>query len=531
MTDILLVQPPIRDFYLTAKRTVPYGLACIASTLEAEGFSVEILDGLATSKSKIIDRPPEMAYLADFYGKPDLSPFGLFHHYRHFGYSFEHIGREAAASGAFLVGISSLFTPYSGEALETARVIKAAAPRCKIVLGGHHPTEMPESVLQCREVDFVLRGEGEASMGLLAKALQAGSDLESIPGIAFIKHNGRLFANPPAFMNDPNRYPLPALHLVKHRHYRRGNGGSAVVTASRGCPLRCSYCSVGGPAHGGYRQRSLDTVLSEIQTAVLDHGARFIDFEDENISLSRSWFLDLLSGIRERCGGIDVELRAMNGLFPPSLDDEVIRWMRVTGFKTLNLSLGTTSPRQLKRFGRPDVRQAFDEALRSAETHGLDAVGYIIVGAPDQDPVDSVADLLYLAERRVLAGVSVYYPSPGSAEFEICSDMGLLPERFSLMRSTALPLSHTTTREESITLLRLGRILNFMKSIALRNHAVKNPAVERIDPELDRTDIGKILLALFLQDGNIRGATPEGDVYDHRISRALTTKFLEGLTG
>ncbi|NLJ28890.1 MAG: hypothetical protein GX433_12880, partial [Deltaproteobacteria bacterium] len=52
MADILLIQPPIRDFYLTAKRTIPYGLACIAASLIKEGFSVEILDGLATSKSR-----------------------------------------------------------------------------------------------------------------------------------------------------------------------------------------------------------------------------------------------------------------------------------------------------------------------------------------------------------------------------------------------------------------------------------------------------------------------------------------------
>ena len=51
MTDILLIQPPIRDFYLTCKRTVPYGLSCIASSLIEVGFSVGIFDALATSKS------------------------------------------------------------------------------------------------------------------------------------------------------------------------------------------------------------------------------------------------------------------------------------------------------------------------------------------------------------------------------------------------------------------------------------------------------------------------------------------------
>ena len=73
MPDILLIQPPIRDFYLTAKRTIPYGLACIASTLIKNGFSVEILDALATSKSRACELPPEMDYLRRYYPRPDRS--------------------------------------------------------------------------------------------------------------------------------------------------------------------------------------------------------------------------------------------------------------------------------------------------------------------------------------------------------------------------------------------------------------------------------------------------------------------------
>ncbi|RPJ71131.1 MAG: radical SAM protein, partial [Desulfobacteraceae bacterium] len=58
MIDLLLVQPPIRDFYLTAKRTIPYGLAAIAAAARAKGLAVAILDGLATPKSRLLPLPP-----------------------------------------------------------------------------------------------------------------------------------------------------------------------------------------------------------------------------------------------------------------------------------------------------------------------------------------------------------------------------------------------------------------------------------------------------------------------------------------
>ncbi|MFN2168180.1 MAG: radical SAM protein, partial [Anaerolineae bacterium] len=74
MPDILLIQPPIRDFYLTAKRTVPYGLASMAAAVRQAGFTVGILDGLASAKARPTPLPSEMAHLNAYYGRPDASP-------------------------------------------------------------------------------------------------------------------------------------------------------------------------------------------------------------------------------------------------------------------------------------------------------------------------------------------------------------------------------------------------------------------------------------------------------------------------
>ena len=324
MPDILLIQPPIRDFYLTAKRTIPYGLTCIASALMAGGFSVAILDGLATSKSRIRELPAELSYLHPYYGRSDLSPFALFHHFRHYGYSFNTIGKKAGKSGAFLVGVSSLFTPYAGEAIRTAEVVKACLPDAKIVLGGHHPSAMPESVMASVAVDFVIRGEGEVAMPLLAKALSNGRRYDGIPGLVFRNNDGTIQINPAARMQDLDDYPLPATQLIKQKYYRRKTGASTVIVASRGCPMKCSYCSVGDQSDLSYRLQSVDAVIGEIENFAGQNNPRFIDFEDENLSLDRRWFLRLLQEITSRFGEARLELRAMNGLYPPSLDEEVV---------------------------------------------------------------------------------------------------------------------------------------------------------------------------------------------------------------
>ena len=529
MPDILLIQPPVRDFYFTAKRSIPYGLACIAASLIRAGFSTDIFDALATAKSRITPLPDELSYLTEYYGKADISPFALFHHFRHFGYSFEHIGKMARESGAFLVGISSLFTAYSNEAIRTAQVVRKFHPNCQIVLGGHHPTALPEAAMECDAVDFVIRGEGEVSMPMLASAvLNSGTpDFASIPGIVFRRKDDSLHISEPAMMEDLGDYPPPATHLIRHVFYQRKKRGSAVIVSSRGCPMKCTYCSVGASSLT-YRRRSVASVIQEIDHAVTRYDAGFLDFEDENLSLNRKWFMELLYEIRTRFSESKLELRAMNGLFPPSLDEEMIQMMKAAGFKTLNLSLGSTSADQLRKFQRPDVRNAVDRVISIAEKHGLEVVCYVIAGAPGQKAEDSLRDLLWFARTRVLAGISVFYPSPGSADFENAAKQGILPPHFSMMRSSALPISHTTTRLESLTILRLGRILNFMKSLG--KIPDPSPFAEKHIPDIcDRKEIGRHLISGFLHDAKIRGLTPDGDIFEHKVSGGLARGFAESL--
>ncbi|HDS16857.1 MAG TPA: radical SAM protein, partial [Proteobacteria bacterium] len=332
MSDIALVQPPLEDFYLTGKRTVPYGLLALAAALEKRGFSVTLVDALATAKNKIIPRPSAMDYLEPHFGRPDRSPFALFHHYRHFGYSFAHVAELVSRSGAFLVGISSLFTPYHEAALETARIIKKRLPTCKIVVGGHHATVLPEAVMACAAVDFVLRGEAENSLPRLAALVRqdretAEEALSAIPGLVWRRPTGVIEPAAPAVVDDLDAQPPPAVHLLKSSFYRRHGRAGAVIVASRGCPLRCSYCAVSAAGGPPYRRRSLAGVMVEIERAICGQGAGFIDFEDENLSLDRGWFMELLAALARLRRDHVFELRAMNGLFPPSLDEPMIAAM------------------------------------------------------------------------------------------------------------------------------------------------------------------------------------------------------------
>jgi len=531
MPDILLIQPPIEDFYLTAKRTLPYGLASIAAALRQAGFTVAICDGLSCAKSRVIPWPREMDYLKPFYGSADLSPFGLFHQFRHFGYSLEHITAQARRSGAFLIGISSLFSAYSDMALDTAAAVKKACPDACIVVGGHHPTALPEAVMAHDSVDLVLRGDGEVGMPVLAQALKDGMDLGAVPGLVQRRSDGRLDVKPPAVAVDLDQLPIPAFDLIQWRHYQRAGRGSLSLTASRGCPMRCTYCAVNAASHHGFRRRSVASITAELSAAFTIHPMGFIDFEDEHLCADKPWVMALMEQIAHQLKHWRPELRAMNGLYAPTLDADVLGCLQKAGFRTLNLALITTSVSQLKRFNRPNIGSDIDRVLSLTQELALTSVVYLIVAGPGQDPYESVTDLLFLARRRVLAGVSVFYPAPGSSDYRWCQSHNLLPQAFNLMRATALPLVHGTDRRQAVTLLRLGRILNFMKRILDQGHSLPVPAPppRKIDPEEARPSIGRRLLAAFFKDGVIYGVQANGQIYDHCTDSGVSRYFLKGL--
>jgi len=529
---IVLVQPPIEEFYLTCKRTIPYGLASICASLEVKGYPTQILDGLATNKSKSIPYPKGFSYLSSYYGRNDISLFSLFHQFKHFGYSYEHLGTKVRDQKPFLVGISSLFTAYYDQALETARTIKKFYPKAYIVMGGHHPTHFPKRVLGCNAVDFVIRGEGETSLPLLCDALTKGRDLKNVPGIAF-RDKKNFVINSPDWIKDLNQIPLPALDRINQSYYQRNNKAAITMVSSRGCPMPCSYCSVSSTAsYGKFRQRAVEDVLKEIKEQSLGLDIGFIDFEDENLALEKKWILALLSGLNDIFKGKPPELRAMNGLYPPSLDREIMVAMKIAGFKTLNLSLGSYSKNQLIRFKRPDVRKAHDKVLVLAKEIGLTCVSYLIAAAPGQSPETSLDDLLCLAQKRTLVGLSIFYPAPGSLDYKVCKEQGLLPKDFSLMRSTALPLDNKTSRLEAVTLLRLARILNFIKShidIHGQLPLTKDFSPGGLSNSLTRESISLKLIQWFLKDGIIRGVDKKGEIYTHTADFKLCQNFIQKL--
>jgi len=462
---ILLVQPPVRDFYQTSIRTQPIGLAYLAASLKENGHDVEILDCQTETKTSI-PIPAELSYLKDFYPSNDLSPFKLYSGYYHFGMGWAEIRKKIEDSRADVFGISASFTPYHGEALEIARIIKQGDRKRIVVMGGAHVSCDPEGVLQSPSVDYVILGEGEVRFPLLLEQIGEGKarNIQGIDGVGY-RDNGEIRINPLRnFIQDLDSITQPARDLLDLDRYRLRKKRSTMMITSRGCPHGCAYCSAHFVMGASFRTRTPNAIIKEMIDCQKQYGIENFDIEDDNFTFDQERAKQFMNLIIETFGERKIELSAMNGISFASLDGELLRLMKRAGFHTINLSYVSTDPSTKERMRRPKPTTEFDRILKQAEQIGLHVIAYAILGMPGQTIEEMVDTLIYLMAQRVLIGPSIYYPTPGTPLFERCKKEDILPPHPVQWRSSAFPIeTKEFSRIDLLTLFRLARVINFVK--------------------------------------------------------------------
>ncbi len=498
---LLLLQPPVQDYYDTELRLQPIGLCYLKAAVQRHLPDVEIVirDFHAGHGRRTVRVPNEFGYLRAYYPVRDLSPFSLFNAYYHFGASFEEVGSSVAREKPDLVGISSLFTTYHEEAIGCGREIKKRTD-VPILFGGSHPTALPEAVLGDPAVDFIIRGEGERPLVRLIEALRQGSDLRTVPNLGF-KYKGEIILNHLDDNYPIDDLPVPDMSDLNPRFYSSHRRSVAAVVSSRGCPYHCDFCSVHKTFGEAYRRRSNQSILDEIRLRY-ENGYRVFDFEDDNFTFDRLQTERLLGEIIHRFRPGSLELFAMNGLCYFGLDPQLVQLMKTAGFRQLNLSLVSADPNVCAAHHRPCQVGAFEQSVQEAFRLSMRVIGYQILGLPGE-PLDSIArTMAFLAQLPLLIGASVFYLAPGSALWE--KERGPAGQ-FRLARLTALPThSDLVSRDDLYTLLVTARIINFLKSLPLQQASGEVSLDQALDGTTDdRSRLGARLLRILLGKGRL----------------------------
>ena len=506
---ILLIQPPIQDFYDTDIRLQPLGLCMLKAAAKKFLPRTQVLvkDYHQGHGRKTIPLPAELFFLREYFRYPDTSPISTFFHYYHFGAPFEGIAEDVAHEKPDLVGISSLFSPYHREALNCAREIKKRLD-VPVLMGGSHVSAAPLSVLADPSVDFIIRGEGEIPFVELLRAWEADLPLEGVPNLGF-KRNGEAILNPRAQNFPLDDLPLADFSDLSPDRYLFEKKPLCFITTSRGCPYQCTFCSVHLTFGDEFRRRSPDNVLTEIRQRYSE-GYRVFDFEDDNLSFSRGDLKAILNTLITEFPANALRLVAMNGISYLSLDREIMELMKKAGFRSLNISLVSANADILARLKRPHTLSKYLDVVNQAHSLGFNIVSYQILGIPYETLDDMVDTMALMSSLPVLIGASIFYLTPGcpiAVEFPEMTELDVFKAR-----STAMAIETDQFRRDDLyTLFITARIINFLKGLRLKGEKVSlHEALSEAENAGHREKLGAQILQKLLTEGLLYAATKRG---------------------
>jgi radical SAM superfamily enzyme YgiQ (UPF0313 family) len=196
------------------------------------------------------------------------------------GLTLDGLVRAVLARRPDAVGISAA-TLTAPAARALCRRIKEAAPSTLTLVGGSHPSALPEDLLP--DADIAVVGEGEQTV----VEVLAGRDPQETPGIAFSR-GGKTTVNPgrPPIA-DLDSLPPPAHDLLPMKRYRypypfRTTARQyATAVTSRGCPGLCAFCAQSAVWGERVRRHSVDRVMEDLSTLVERHGVSLLYLYDD----------------------------------------------------------------------------------------------------------------------------------------------------------------------------------------------------------------------------------------------------------
>lgn len=296
---------------------------------------------------------------------------------------------EFAYVEADLVGLTAL-TYSVMRAYEIASIYKDKG--IPTVMGGIHASMVPGEAEKF--VDSVVIGEAESIW------LSVINDF----------NNGTLKKQYRGEFLSADKIPMPRRDLF-HKSYLY-----ASIQTTRGCPMRCDFCSTHTYNGQKYRQRPIEDVLDELESIPNDH----VNFVDDNLigysKQATERAINLFKAIIDR--GIKKNWYCQASLNIVD-DEEVLKWAAKSGCRMILIGIESEKEKQLEevskvlnlKMGVKTYQDAFDRIHK----HGIAVLGTLIYGYDN----DTVEDLFARTKFIIESGLdgmqaSILTPAPGT---------------------------------------------------------------------------------------------------------------------
>jgi radical SAM superfamily enzyme YgiQ (UPF0313 family) len=299
------------------------------------------------------------------------------------------------------VGLSFLSTTSYPYAKMLVRQIRLADSTVKLAFGGVFASLNAGLVkLQCPEVAFVCRGDGEQ---LLLDLLAHLNDPEGVAGLTWMK-DGHVINNPGRPMERQlDQWPFPDRESLKLDFVESmpldvpavlSMERFTTMQTSRGCPWPCIFCDIPIFNEGKWRARSAEHVVNELKyLEAQGYGAVY--FVDDHFLLQSKRIEAICNGV------IDAGLRIQWGIEGrvDSVAQHLFPVMAKAHCRTVMFGIESGSQKILDRLKKEQSLEEVTTAVKNAKKAGIEIVhGFFTVGNPGETVADMQATFEFAAK-------------------------------------------------------------------------------------------------------------------------------------
>ncbi len=316
-----------------------------------------------------------------------------------------------------LVGISSMTGGFNN-AVKLARIARENG--AFVVMGGFHPTSLPEEVLELGCVDAVVIGEGEETF----RELVLKGPSKEVRGLAYIENGSVTFTGVRPVIGDVDSIPFPLRSFRPERFGEKGSNYSIdTIYTSRGCPWSCSFCA-NDLMHKSWRGRSAENVVEEL---ALLH-------DPKKKKLIKIWDANFLTNIAraEKICDLMIEQGFTNFKFGSESRvkdliraEQILEKLHRIGLCQIGLGIESPNPRTLELMNKKNMLGDVERAIELAKKHKIKTEGYFIIGHHSETVDDTMAYPEYAKSLGIdKALFMVMTPYPGTKIFDEYKNAG-----------------------------------------------------------------------------------------------------------
>ncbi len=337
---------------------------------------------------------------------------------------------------ALCLAVSLVTGPMIRETVQIAKDAKRLYPRLPVILGGWHPSLLPDQTLSAEYVDMVVQGQGEEALLELVQAIEAGQSPEGIPGVGY-KEDGKLVFNAPRTLKPLSAMPPKAYHLADFDAYERVCGRRwAMYISSLACPYSCSYCTNEGVYGRVWNGLESGQVVEEMTDLVRRYRLQLLWVVDDNFLVDRERALAIAEGLVRRDVPFEWSIQSSTNLVN-RLEVDQLKLLRRAGLTQICHGAESASRKVLKLmnkdFQKPETIYAVAEKCVKA---GIRPSFNVIFGFPGEGEPERRETIRFIMDVcRHVSGAefwtNIFTPYPGSPIVQRAAELGIvLPDSF-----------------------------------------------------------------------------------------------------